>query len=284
LAALPIVGEAIKKRQGEAFEPWNREIYRDVLGNFASTPDAARVVTKGGQKGFAEVDDYLSKAWNVLDANRLNIGGEKMRGYQVRESLNQLEKDIRFARRNGMPDVAKTKQDALNDLRTKVPRAWLDAYDTVSQTYAELMTVGKAGRYKSAREQGGVFSPRELLQATAARDKSKAFDRGENMMQRRAQEAQRAIGASYPNMAEQVVNPLVAGGAVVAGGPLVAAGLAGASIPFATKVGGTWARGQIPGQRNIREIEDALAKLGLRGSSVGGAYGATKDEDEDEEE
>jgi hypothetical protein len=304
LAALPFVGEQIKKRQAAAFEPWNREIYRDVLGGVLSKGDAEQVVKAGGQKGFAEIDNYISKMWTNLDAHRVKFNGKLVRGREIHEQLNRLEDDIRYARKNGLSDVAATKQEKLNRLRNRITNespAWLDAYDMASQTYSELMTVAKAGRYKAAREQEGVFSPRELLQATAVRDKSKAFNRGENMMQRRAQEAQRVIGASYPNMAEQVVNPLVAGGAVVAGGPLVAAGLAGASVPFVTKTGGTWARGElgirdflpesakerVPEviarlrlQKNIREIEDALAKLGLRGSSVGGAHAASEDEEE----
>jgi len=271
LSALPIVGDAIKKRQMEAFEPWNREVLRKVTDKAGLGPEnAAKAVTAGGKQGFAQADDAFKTQWNNLDARTIEAEGRKISGASARQKLNELEDAVSVARQGGLADLARTKKLQLDTLRESLDSGWLDQYDNLSKNYADLMTVARTAKLKGPRESGGVFTPAELLQSVAARTKGKSLARGESALGESAAAAQKVIGKSAPSQAERVLNPILA----VAGGyasPLATAIAAIPALGFATKTGGKLARGAVPGQRVYGYLEDELSGVGFRGSTLANA-------------
>jgi len=269
LAALPGIGGLVKKRQMEAFDPWNREVLKDIT---RKAPGAdARAIEEGGQAGFAQAGDEFSKAWNAFDEKVIPLAdGSEMTGAQLRETLKGAKTELQAAKRGGQPETARLAQEKIDALTQQVPPEVADHLGKLNSAYANFLTAARTAKYKGPREGGGVFTPKELLQAVSARSKGNALAKGDAPLQEIAQEAQRVIGGSSPGLVERLATP-AAGIAAAFTAPHVLIPGAIAATPYLSKPTMKWMRGGYAGQQTAKDAEKYLYDKGLRGSTLANA-------------
>jgi hypothetical protein len=161
-------------------------------------------------------------------------------------------------------------RDALRGALPKDVAAELKRLDGQFRKYA---TLRKAAGYKAAAEQGGIFTPSQLMSAvTAGKGVSKsAVAQGKGVYQQETLDALDVLGdvRMKPGFAEKVTAPLVAGGALL-NLPATLGGYAGVRAAFSEPARRA-ALGQTATQEAALRLAVELRRYGIGSAQVAAA-------------
>lgn len=187
LANLPIVGPAVRARQQDALNAWNKNLLNEV------TPGAS--VTEVGQAGMRQLTQKFSDAYEALWNRTIKFkNGLTAPGKRVEALDDQLRKDAQAAFRRGDNEAAERFASNRQQLRALLPDDVAAELTRLDNLYVNFATLRRASSYVGAAKQGGVFTPGQVLQAAVAR-------RGAQAAQGRAPlqpQAQRALDILTP--------------------------------------------------------------------------------------
>jgi hypothetical protein len=232
LAKVPIIGSAIRKRQQEALEAWNRQLLNRVMPE----GEAAFAGHEGLKQATAAFKQSYEKLWSnpinlslrqlqdlwgktVADSQQLlppdlsnatsaklykmfmetlvPANGREVSGAAVSKIDDELRHEALLAARRGMGDQAQLLSQARQQLRSLLPESVSAELSRIDGLYAQFIRLRRAAGYKGAAANGGTFTPDQLLGAATALDKSAgkgATARGEALMQPEATAAQQVLG------------------------------------------------------------------------------------------
>jgi hypothetical protein len=317
LADVPIVGGAIRERQREALEAWNKNLLNRVM------PEGEAQFA--GHEGFKQATDAFKSAYAKLwgqpitldvpqlqglwkqtvdDSQRFlapessnalqeklyrmfveNVvparSGRQISGATISKLDDELRHEAILAARRGMGDQAQLFSQARQQLRSLLPQQVSAELGRIDGLYAQFIRLRRAAGYKGAAANQGVFTPDQLLGAAVAADKSAgkgAVARGEAIMQPEATAAQAVLGTGSRRPPGTLERAALAAGSVAAL-PLTLPGHAAYSA-----VGGRIARGQTIPQEFIDSLmtgpkAQALINALRRSGVTPGTVGAAVEEE-----
>lgn len=246
LQVVPFFGDMITRARGMARKDFNKMVINEV------TAPLGVKVDKIGQEGIQEAGDLISKHYDDVlsgiqgvkfdDDFAANIGnlknmseymfpdeqqvfskvlkdvvGSKMSpaGGMEAKTLKQVDSRIgKLAKNHVGTDLGDALRELQSLLRDQVSRSNPDkakALDAANAAWAKLVRLEQAG--KASANQGGVFTPAQLMGAVKKADKSvrgRAVARGEALMQETAEAGQNVLGNKYPDSG--TAGRLMAGG------------------------------------------------------------------------
>jgi hypothetical protein len=254
LAKVPIIGGAIRKRQQEALEAWNRQLLNRVM------PEGETAFA--GHQGFKDATTAFKQSYEKLWSNPINLSlrklqdlwgktaidaqqtlapdlasatsaklykmftetlvpanGREVSGAAVSKIDDELRHEAILAARRGMGDQAQLLSQARQQLRSLLPEGVSAELGRIDGLYAQFIRLRRAAGYKGAAANGGTFTPDQLLGAATALDKSAgkgATARGEALMQPEATAAQQVLGTVGGKPPGPLENAALALGSVAA--------------------------------------------------------------------
>lgn len=212
----------------------------------------------------------------ILDASGApftseTLGHAGITPQQVKTALNDLNDSVTSAWRSGNADRARELEavrDAVQALRERgLPPEVAAELAPVNAAYANFKTLQRAAGTLGAARQGGVVTPRQILNATRAADKSpgkSAFAAGRARGQQGAQTAESVLGNELPEVGPGTAEKLMLAGAFGVGW-VPAAALGG--LALGTRQGQRFLQGgygfQELARRNPEMLADILRSYGV---------------------
>lgn len=229
IADVPFSGKQLQQRQADAIRAWNRNVLNRTV------PEGE--VTTAGHEGFTQAREAFrsayDKLWNqdipvdvaavgkswdtalasappdvaaaaggklrelmqgTLDGNLTDTG---VAGSAISRIDDELRKLSTLAARRGEADLAAVYARARDSMRSALPEKVSTELSRIDGKYREFAVARRAGGYKTTAENGGVFTPSQLLQASVAADRSKgkaAVAEGRAVLQKDATDALSVLG------------------------------------------------------------------------------------------
>lgn len=312
LAKVPIIGGAIRQRYQDALEAWNKKLLNRVMPDGEATHaghEGFKQATTAFKQAYAKLwsnpvsvhlqelqslwSKTLTDAQQMLPADVASVVGTKLHkmfvetlapanGQQMSgAAISKIDDDLRhealLAARRGMGDVAQAFGQARQQLRSLLPENVSAELGRIDGLYAAFIRLRRAGGYKGAAANGGVFTPDQLLGAATALDKSAgkgATARGEALLQPEANAARQVLGTTASKQPGPLESAALALGSVAAL-PATLTGRAAYSAPVQR-----YATGQTAWQRVLDDLYnaspapaliDALRRHGVTPGTVGAA-------------
>lgn len=311
LASIPGFAGAIRNRQREAVNAWNKGLLQRV------TPDGE--ITVAGHQGFREANKALSDAYEKLWDRDVELSLPVLGGFwqhtsqrarqtlapeshaafadTLRRMMNDnlaeatadgatvlgpavsrvddlLRREAQNAGRRGEGALAEFYGDARRQLKDLLPQDLRQQWSHLDGLYKEFSILRRAAGYKGAAAQEGVFTPDQLLSAAIAADKSAgkgATAKGLASLQSEATQARNVMGSNLPTEQLGTAEKLTL--------PLLGA----AAVLDPVTTGAVYGAGRVaysPMVRNLlggkyrveaEAIADALRRRGVTSGTVGAA-------------
>ena len=310
LASIPGFSGAIRNRQRETIQAWNRDLLQ------RATPDAE--ISAAGHQGFREATAAFKAAYEKLWARDLDLNvpvlssfwqstverarqnlapesadsvantlrrlmgnklsaatndGSTVLGPTVSQVDDILRGEAMQAARRGDGAVAGYYKDARAQLKGLLPDDFRKEWESLDGLYSQFATMRRAAGYKGAATQEGVFTPNQLLSASVAADKSVGkggVARGTAPLQQEATQALRVMGNNLPGQALGTAEKLTL--------PLVGAAAPMDPTTTAAVYGAgraaysPWMRDWMTSPHTVtRAMIEALRKRGVTAGTVGAA-------------
>lgn len=227
-----------------------------------------QVTRAAGPLGSGPVSSRINVPAQVQDVTTLGHTGA--RPDAVKQALNELEGSIASAWRNGNADRAQqleAARDAIQAMRTRglPPEVQSEGAD-LNAAYAKYKTLQRAASSMGAAGEGGIVTPRQMINSIRARDKSpdkSLFARGMAPGQQSAQRAETVLGNELPSVgpgtAEKLLPVMMTLGAASGGLGFAPLAYAGGIAALATQRGQRFLAGGLPGQAFARQYQGTLA-------------------------
>ena len=295
LSNVPFIGAGIRAREADARAAWNRNLLNDVVPEGEVTA-AGHEGFKQAKGAFRSAYDTLWAHDIPADTNAITqgwarIAGDMPQGAQAADvagrlaklhndyvsiptesgslpgsAISKLDDELRTlaskAGRRGDSDAAAAFSKARGQMRAALPEPVSQELARIDGLYRQYAVARRAGSYVGSADQGGTFTPRQLLQAAVASDKTAGKDavaRGVATLQPEATEAAGVLGSGKSvNWMDRMVGASALGGAVYANPKVLPVVLAGRAAY--TRPGVAWLTGQTGWQRAIKPSAQELLK------------------------
>lgn len=228
MGEIPIAGRSVGSLQREAQEAWNKKIL-DQVSPLGQVDDI-------GQAGIGKIQKQFDDLYKGLQAQitpeSYNIGRglsaaesganlarklPKAAGRKARKVMGDIKSRIKLFEATGDATLLEGLDDTLralgkgkdkqiknfyrnvrDDLRKAMPEDVGAQLKQLDGKYRDFATVQRASAYKKAADQGGVFSPDNLMGSVKARNSERLFSRGDAPLQKEAAEAAATISNLVP--------------------------------------------------------------------------------------
>lgn len=186
MSRLPFVGNAVRARQTEALQGWNRNLMNEVR-------PATEPIATAGQQGMQQLAKQFTDAYEALWNRPITLKtGETLPGKQLQELLQNFNRDARSAAMRGDRALADSLSARSAQITASLPDDVAAELARINGLFTQYSAVQRAGAATGAAQQGGTFTPQQLLSGSKAADRTRrkaAFATGTAPMQQQAQQA-----------------------------------------------------------------------------------------------